>query len=324
MNAGFGHVYWLYYLELGFGCLSLLGNFFVIFVYFFYKQLRCFAFELVIYLTIACMFNNLSYLIHYRPSINFTETQMTLCYVQAFMMVWFETSQIIWTTLIAISLYVNVVKFDETDSNSNCMKRVIFLLVGFAFPLSFSIIGITMGYFGPGSNYCWINSIDNSIGAIIYGNVIYLLVWILIITNVTITIIVIRHLNKLYNNEEEKELISRYIYKLIKYPIIQVICLIPATINRIIYVFLKETFFPIQVISMCFLASQGLLYAIAYGYNTQVREILRKSLKKTFKCCTCLRKKNKNKLKFFKKSSLNSKDEERSSIERYGNESFIF
>lgn len=69
-------------------------------------------------------------------------------------------------------------------------------------------------------------------------------------------------------------MIGRYINKLKLYPLIQIISLVPATINRIICLCGKEEVFWLMVIQIVFDSLTGLIFSLVYGFNPNVRTIV--------------------------------------------------
>jgi hypothetical protein len=70
-------------------------------------------------------------------------------------------------------------------------------------------------------------------------------------------------------------MVCRYINKLKLYPIIQIVSIIPATINRVLYYFFdKKDLFWLAVIQIIFDSLTGLIFSIVYGFNPNVRKII--------------------------------------------------
>jgi hypothetical protein len=265
---------WIYYVELVTGIISMIGCLFVIMAYTCYSSIRNRVFELIFYLMISSFFNNLSYIMYYIEEDNLIIANMTLCRAQAFIMIWSEISQQTWALLIVHSVYDKVVNFDDAaESNrSTCMQRLRYIIFGFIYPLSYAIIGLVCDFLGPSGKWCWINTVTNDKFGNAYGFIIYIIIWISIFAELIFTCSIIRFLNKTYAGER-LAIVSRFMNKLITYPIINIVCFIPATINRII--FLIFGYIPVfQLFALIFLTLQGFAYAITYGFNPQVRNAL--------------------------------------------------
>ncbi len=292
---------WIQYIEYTCGSLSIGASLIVISLFLFYRKIRSFAFEQIIYLITACMINTASYMINYIPKDNVIQINKMRCYIQAFLMVWFEISQMLWCSIIAYYLYDNVINFDyqvdekRTDDDEESHKkkrrrqRIKLLFIGFVLPIIMPILGICFRLFGASGRYCWvITSVDSTWGRV-YGGLIYTIVYMLLIFNIMITCFVVRFLYKI-KNHDNKEAISRYIWLLVRYPLIQIICVLPITINRIVFFINGSYSTPIEVTALLFNSIQGLAYSIGYGYTDKVKSTLLECLDKVF-CCNKYKKK---------------------------------
>ena len=65
--------------------------------------------------------------------------------------------------------------------------------------------------------------------------------------------------------------------------IIQSICMLPSWINKLLFLFNLEYKW-LDVMTMLFVTSQGLFYALVYGCNTKTKKALRETIRKGF-CC---------------------------------------
>ncbi len=84
-------------------------------------------------------------------------------------------------------------------------------------------------------------------------------------------ILLIIKLKKLDGNDE---MIKRYISKIQYYPITQIVCLIPKTINLLIYYFDKNFIFWMLIIQIIFDSFAGLIFSILFGFNPNVIMII--------------------------------------------------
>lgn len=114
--------------------LSFLASFYIILIYIFYPRIRNFAFKMVFYLNIAvCLFAIAELLSLGSPDFLFPNIERSngLCYTQSFMLTWFGLSSIIWTSIIAWTLYSTVILNNTNIEN----KEAKYLTIGFVFPL---------------------------------------------------------------------------------------------------------------------------------------------------------------------------------------------
>jgi len=124
----------------------------------------------------------------------------------------------------------------------------------------------------------------------------------MIIINCFFLIKVIATVKKLINQESDKEMVDRVTYKLKWYPIIQIICFVPATINRVYDYLTGNESFILTLIQAIFDYSSGFLFAIVYGLNHTIIDYLRDCLS----ICFCCKKKKENDKSFIETDSRKS------------------
>jgi hypothetical protein len=270
---------WLKYLKLTLTTISMTGCVFVILLFILVKRIRSFPMEMVCCLCFSCLIVNLSYALYYVES-NY-DIDNHLCQGQAFLMVFSETSMYLWAALIGYWLFQRVVNLEQNNEKTTCLQRTRFYLMGYILPLIISGIGYIMNTFGPSGPWCWVKS--GEVKAQIFSILIYIFTWLLIFINFFYNYLIVRYLTKELQSKEEKQLLSKYIWKLLKYPLIQVICMGPGTLFRFFQVALSMEIKGLSVVHILFTCSQGILYALAYGFTTQVKEVL----KELISCVYC-------------------------------------
>lgn len=268
---------WLYILEIVLGTISCTACSITIIIFFIRKDIRTFAFELILYLSIACLGSTISYLIIYiNDDDDIIGINMPICLGQAFSMLLFESSQILFATLISYYIYKEIKPYKSRDDISTFTRRIIYLSIGFGIPLTVCIIALSLDLLGPSGKYCWINTINPSLGAKIYELLDHFFIWCLIATNFIIAIKV----KRLSLSENDSE----FVKTLIVYPIISMISWLPATINRILLFFdVKIAAFSVIYIILNHL--EGIAYIFASSYNSKKfkNTILKLCKKKCYK-----------------------------------------
>lgn len=121
--------------------------------------------------------------------------------------------------------------------------------------------------FGPAGLWCWIEEGDNKYYQIAY----YCITWIVVMLNTIFVTLLIWNLRQLNCNDD---MIGRYINKLKLYPLIQIISLVPATINRINSLIGNPDYFWMMIIQVIFDSLTGLIFSVVYGFNPNVRTIV--------------------------------------------------
>ena len=153
-----------------------------------------------------------------------------------------------------------------------------------------------LGKFGRAGVWCWIKESEDN-GSKDLQIAYYIITWFIVILNTIFVVLLIWNLKKI---DYSDEMINRYVNKLKLYPIIQIISLIPATVNRIICLAREgEQIFVLVIIQVIFDSLTGLIFSFVYGFNPNVRTII-------FDFCTnlCGKKKNENEIE----NGLNESD----------------
>lgn len=122
------------------GCVvSLFSSLFIITIYIINKNARNFAFRIVFYLMLSDFCMNIGYLLtwgnYYEHKTN-SNTINNICVAQAIITTCFGLSSVIWTSIIAFTLYATVVK--NVSNIEEKEKR--YLFIGYAIPFLLSMM----------------------------------------------------------------------------------------------------------------------------------------------------------------------------------------
>jgi hypothetical protein len=279
----------MFILEIFLGSLSCSSLLMIILIFLLYKENRkVFEFELIAYLCFADFINTISYLIYFIDEDE--AVNMPLCNTQAFLMVWFEFSQYIIATLLILHGYhsIDTINLNEAE----CSKRVKYLVVSFVPAFFFALGGLLGGMFGP-SGY-WCSCSNEGVNFDIYIIIAHLIMWGIILFNLVLAIKSYRKINSLQAHDQ-KSLDKNYFKQLLMFPIISLIGIVPATLNRIIYNFTEDKLNYFELVHIVFFFPQGLCYTLCIIYFTNIKLYVKKFLN-TLLCCCCCREKKVNKL----------------------------
>jgi hypothetical protein len=123
--------------------LSLLGLLFVEIMYWFFKSLRSFAFELVMWLCFSNIIYNITF---FLPSdskdtlFNYWEKNIsTTCTIQALLVTFSDLSSMIWTTIIGYTAYKSVNDYEQLKKNKG-LFRAVFLCLAFIPAIAFTLM----------------------------------------------------------------------------------------------------------------------------------------------------------------------------------------
>lgn len=262
------------------GIISITGCLLILVGFIMFKKIRSFVLELVFYLAFSCAMHTFAYIIYFPKK--HSDPTSSICHFQAFNMLLFGDAQFIWSTLISFSIFQSVFYLKDISTKNSQYKRLIYLLIGFGIPLIMSIVGCLAKFFGHSGFWCYIKS-DNDPNSITFFIINFTIIWLCILANCVFYIIVIRFIKQNIIEDQSQTNRKKYIYSLISYFVIQIICILPATINRLYQLVNKENLQSLQIMQSVFDCSQGLLYSIVYGLNPTVKEAIKSSLQNCFK-----------------------------------------
>ena len=257
---------------------SIMGSLFNFFMYLIFKNLRNEATVLTVYLSISCLFTNISYIIKFFPIEN--NNDLVICQIQGFSLISSQISTQIWATLIS---YVAYIKTVTNNSIFRMKERIIYILLGYVFPLVLALALFLTNQIGINDinkHWCWIQN-----NLIIIG-LYYILIWILIILSYYFII----KLSIFLRNYLNDNISNKYTSKLKIIPIIQFCFVFLCTIGRILILFDYLPIVEILVyIIVVFQNLQGFFYAIIFCLNPMVKENLNTFCEKY--CCLMKEKK---------------------------------
>lgn len=233
-----------------------------------YKNLKMgYGHDLIFYLAISDLILSIAAFV---KSSDFNSGNISsVCILQGFLINFSELSSICWTTIIAISVYLS------TKNNAiNLIPKyyLLYFLFSIGIPLFFAIAPLFSNSYGPAGAWCWLNTKNHeNTTAWIWSLVIYLFIWGNIIVNLisiikSINYFKIRTFEIEEENIDEANFLRNFCIVLRFFPIILIICWLPATINRI-YLFAsrRENTF-LYTIQAFFSNLTGFLNCIVYSY----------------------------------------------------------
>lgn len=241
--------------------LSLLGCLFILLVYLLFKELRVFAFKLVVHMTIGDFLRSLGFLLQFPY----------LCPVQAMLIQAGSLASVLWNGVIARTLYLSVVL--ELRDMEEMEARYTYGVYGVVAVLT-ALPWTTMDY-GDAEGWCWINtSGSNYTSGSVWRVVCFFLPLLLVILNNLFSYIsVIRALRKNFHNTSGD--IPAFIQKLRFYPIILIVCYACTASKRIYDIAAPDgDDFAWAVLVAVVLGSVGLVDAIVYGFTPSVRQAI--------------------------------------------------
>ena len=191
------------------------------------------------------------------------------CITQGVIMNFMEMSSICWTSVLAYTIYLST----KTQGISRIPKLYkYFFFFSYGLPLIFTIIPLFNNSYGPAGAWCWLNTknLDNTM-AWLWSLFIYIFNWVNIIFNIfavskSLIYFKVRTFELKEDKLEEVNFLKNFCIVLKFFPIILIICWLPATVNRL-YLFAsgdENTF--LYTIHAFFSSLTGFLNCLVYSY----------------------------------------------------------
>jgi hypothetical protein len=266
---------------------SLLASLTIILLYIFNKNLRSFVFSLVFFLSLSELINSIGNLMSFNKIVS--EPSEFICNVQSVLITFTDICSLIWMCIISYTIHKIM-----THQNKIINKRKVFIIIGFAFPLIYTIVQATVFFVSERIEikmvvpdlWCWIYDIGDHSGVVI---TVYITYWILVIFNFIFICKAISHLKgNIIPDDEDNRKIRKMINKLYLYPIVSGLCFSFATVHRVYQIFyiLNDKYvksnesYRLEIILYLFhgifMNIRGVLFFVIYGCDLKVRKEFKK------------------------------------------------
>ena len=267
----------IYYCDLAVAVLSLIGGLFIIILFLTCKSLQTYPFKLISILALFDLFNAIGFML---PTYDAHSSQI-ICKAQGIIVNFFTLASILWSAVIAFSLYLITLK-SMLYVEKYLMLYVIIVL---SLCAGDSLVPYMLDSYGTVAGWCWIT--QRKIGDQFFFER-YLLffgpLWVVVICNILLYVIIANRLRK--THKESKNLCNRISLsnKLKYYPLILIICYLPYTVKGAMDVgndILSEDMeYYFTIIAGIARGINGILNAIAYGLTKKVKNKLAHLLSK--------------------------------------------
>ena len=267
--------------ELAFFVCSIIGgigSLTVMIMFSCYRELRSFAYRLILYISIGdfgVIFFNL-----FSPYRDMSEAE---CYVQAIGTSFFDLMTLFWIDITAGVIYMAVIKKKDVVK----YERILFigvLVVSAIFtvlPLSTESYGLSL------ARYCWITTANGDEDAAFAWQIIqfYGPLWMSIAFTTFVYASVINTIRKKSNETRQDIEKLKAVRRLILFPIIIAVAWTFATINRVQkFVDPSNPSFTLGLLHVIFANLKGLFNCLAYGINRKVIGTVKESLNNRCGC----------------------------------------
>ena len=251
-------------------CLSLLGSLSIMVIYFSYRSLRSFAFQLIVFMSLADIIRAVGF--------ELSPDNRVSCEMQGILTNFGSLSSVVWTSIIAYCMY-SVIVLENTDIVKH--KRY-FLVIAYLVPFVLSVLPLSTDSVGPAEGWCWFKKDKFEYLWRIAG--FYALLLIAISFNCFCYFKVIREinadLNMLRNSKHEIISKSSFYQRLNYYPLVLIICYLPVLSKRLYEASTGSSLFWLTLLSAISTSTIGLFNAIVYGFTEHVTETIFSSCRK--------------------------------------------
>ena len=253
-----------YFITLPFSILSIIGNIVIIAVSLRFKILcLSYPFRMIFFLAIFDLFLSAALSI---PNTLFT--RRLFCKIQCGSLLCSFLCGIMWKAFMSFEMF-SVVALQKGQLRYGFFRPLILIVVISVF---FSALPGIFDIISDKGDWCGVDLYykgDYSIFFVIYVVILYSLTWICIIWNIFVTW-KIYFILKDKLDDDNKGLIN----KIRLYPVILILVFAPASINYALYIF-NQINVAFNTFAYCILASNGLLNALVYGLNKEVKCLIK-------------------------------------------------
>ena len=251
--------------------LSLAGSLFIISMYIFFPDLRAFAFKLIALMSLADVGKSIC---NSHPAYLLPPNGV-FCYIAAAGDTFCSLASVLWSSVIALSMYITVVR----NNPSVEQYQRYFHVYCWCLPLIIMPLPFSTDNYGPAQGWCWISADKGSLwlGTLWRLLAFYGPLWVIIPFNIYsyAKVIQIIKFSSIVSLNEDVEMRDTLIRRLRFYPAILILCYTPVTIKRI-YDFIdpEEDNFTLSIIAATMMCLNGLCNALIYGLTDSVKSAI--------------------------------------------------
>jgi len=250
-----------------FSLLSLISSLTVIMYYMWFKHLRKFAFKLVALTalsdSIRCVGNLMG-----------SPADGPLCQTQGFLKTFGGVASFFWVGCMAFT--IQLICTSDVKNPECLLLRYHYVTWTMASFSAFLPLGLSS--YTALSSWCWISG--DSEGSILRWTSFYGILWFFFIWICYVYISLWWHLKDL----PDKSNVPGMVYRLWIYPLVLLICYGPASIRRV-WNIVGDPPYSLAVVHVCFASLHGFVNAIAYGRNSDIRDLNKHLLDRTLGDC---------------------------------------
>ena len=258
--------------------ISLLACLAVIGIIIFFKKYHFFTQRLILYLSIAAMFNSVAITLRlHRINENTSQLHMALCVVSAALQQTTAWSQLLAVCCITLIVFIKVVLMRDPEK-----AELYYVFVIFIFPILINWIPFIQSSYGHAGAWCWIRNEDEHCRFFKFGNYLRFILWyiplyLLLLTLIVVYFIIIfkiRRLNhhwqyrRIHDTAQQQEMMVTEIRPLLWYPLFYILLSIPGLVNRIYETFSADLELTLWYFQALFGPLHGGFISLAYAMDS--------------------------------------------------------
>lgn len=255
----------IYYALLGPAFLSSLSCVFILVMFASFADLRNHSFKMILILAMFDLINSLAFTL---PTYS-TSNSSPICQTQAILLNFTTLAGLIWTTYIALHLYLAL----KSKPSHRILPYFLLTLIICAVNSIIPIVTSTKSLYGKTHGWCWIPDEYH----ILRYSLFFIPLLVIIPTNLLLYIKSYLKVKSLLTSQEDLPVKQKFKQKFMLYPLVLVICYLPYTVKAFLefnQVETDELLF--TLISGALRSLHGLLNFGVYGMNAVVRTKLKK------------------------------------------------
>ena len=246
--------------------LSIIGCLFMIAVIWLFRKYRVQSQRLVLWLSVAALFDALAY------AVGDIKSDGALCDAEAWFLTWFDWCVLAWVCCITFNLYTNAVRMRTIPGHH---EKYFHLVCWLCPPLLLSLLPFAGDHYGPAGAWCWIKHEDTAWRFAVWYVPLFVAITALFITFAYITYQIKRRFLGWQNSEaaDDHAALLADIKVLRSYPFIYLTLSLFPLILRIHNAFTAEgdDVYGLWIMTVLTAPLQGAVNAIVFGLDPDTR-----------------------------------------------------
>eukprot|EP00462_Mataza_sp_D1_P018222 CAMPEP_0175143112 /NCGR_PEP_ID=MMETSP0087-20121206/13232_1 /TAXON_ID=136419 /ORGANISM="Unknown Unknown, Strain D1" /LENGTH=293 /DNA_ID=CAMNT_0016427107 /DNA_START=14 /DNA_END=895 /DNA_ORIENTATION=+ len=250
--------------------VSIMGSGFIVFCYFYLKDLRTFAFRLVLMVSISDIFYSIG---NFFGDAGGGDTHLGasdgFCQFQAIVISFFGLSSIFWAISIAFTLHKAFLQEAESFAPNRIHEHSTkYHVICWVVPLVLTLLPLFTDSYGDTGGWCWIKGNQSKHVAWRFFQ-LYIWLWLGVGYNIYVFLNIHKKIRVIAGNMQGSG--AKMANRLKLYPVVLIVCHLFGTINAIYEaVHGGKMVYELNLLAVIFGTSMGLFNALVYGLTPEV------------------------------------------------------